>query len=246
MSALVTVSVVSHGQNGLVNQLLADIDLECRTPLELVLTENAPDTQALRQSASFPTTHISNERAKGFGANHNAAFRHCRTPFFCVLNPDVRLNSDPFPELTRILADSRVGAVGPLIRNRQGVIEDSARLFPTPAALLKKLLSREAEGPDYPVDRGPLSVDWIAGMCLVFRSETYTRLAGFDERYFLYYEDVDLCRRLRHRGLAVIYDPSALVIHDARRASRRNPRLALHHARSMARYFLSTFGKTYV
>ena len=76
-------------------------------------------------------------------------------------------------------------------------------------------------------------------MCMLFRSETFRALGGFDERYFLYYEDVDLCRRAARRGLAVVYDPGVELIHDARRASRRNPRLALHHARSIARYFMS-------
>jgi GT2 family glycosyltransferase len=74
---------------------------------------------------------------------------------------------------------------------------------------------------------------------MLFRSETFRALGGFDERYFLYYEDIDLCRRAARRGLAVVYDPRVELVHDARRASRRNPRLALHHARSIARYFLS-------
>jgi N-acetylglucosaminyl-diphospho-decaprenol L-rhamnosyltransferase len=239
MSPLVTVSVVSHRQNRLVNQLVNDIDRESTTALELVLTENVPDSEQLVRSDSFPTEHIVNERPKGFGTNHNAAFKYCRTPFFCVLNPDIRLSSDPFPELTRVLSGPRAGAVGPLIRNPEGSIEDSARLFPTPAALLRKLFSGQAAGPDYAVDTGPIAVDWIAGMCMLFRSETYKELRGFDERYFLYYEDVDLCRRLRQRGFAIIYSPRAEVIHYARRASRHNPRLAFHHALSMARYFLS-------
>jgi N-acetylglucosaminyl-diphospho-decaprenol L-rhamnosyltransferase len=239
MSALVTVSVVSHRQNRLVNQLVNDIDRECTTALELVLTENVADSERPVGSESFPTEHIVNDRARGFGANHNAAFKYCRTPFFCVLNPDVRLNSDPFPELIRVLSDCGAGTAGPLIRHPEGSVEDSARLFPTPAALLRKLFSGQAAGPDYAVDRGPIAVDWIAGMCMLFRSETYKELRGFDERYFLYYEDVDLCRRLKQRGFATIYSPRAEVIHDARRASRRDPRLALHHALSMARYFLS-------
>jgi N-acetylglucosaminyl-diphospho-decaprenol L-rhamnosyltransferase len=239
MSALVTVSVVSHRQNRLVNQLVGDIDREAKTALELVLTENAPDSARLVRSDSFPTAHIANERPKGFGANHNAAFRYCRTPFFCVLNPDVRLDSDPFPELIRVLSERNAGSVGPLIRNPEGSVEDSARRFPTPSILLGKLFSGQA-GPDYPADRGAIEVDWIAGMFMLFRSDAYQALGGFDERYFLYYEDVDFCRRMRQRRLAVVYDPRVEVIHDAQRASRRNPRLAFHHLMSMARYFAKT------
>ena len=244
MNPLVSVSVVSHGQNDLVGQLVEDIDRHCKSAVELILTENIPDAAPPKASSVYPTLHVANTKRKGFGANHNAAFRHCRAPFFCVMNPDVRMRLDPFPELTGVLADPLVGVAGPLVRNPAGAVEDSARRFPTLAGIARKLVSRARRGPDYRTDTGPVRVDWIAGMCMLFRSETFKALGGFDERYFLYYEDVDLCRRAAQSGLAVVYDPRAELVHDARRGSRRNPRLALHHARSMARYFLSTSGKT--
>jgi hypothetical protein len=245
VNPVVSVSVVSHGQSELVGQLVEDIDRNCSTAVELILTENIPGAPRLKHSSVYPTQHIANEQPKGFAANHNAAYRHCRAPFFCVMNPDVRMRLDPFPELTNVLSDAGVGVTGPLIRNPGGSVEDSARRFPTLTGLAVKLLLRGQRGPDYRADGGPVKVDWIAGMCMLFRSETFRALGGFDERYFLYYEDVDLCRRAAQRGLAVVYHPGVELIHDARRASRRNPRLALHHVRSIARYFLSTSGKSF-
>lgn len=241
--ALVTLSVVSHRQNRLVNQLIDDVDQHCKAGITVVLTENVPDAEEFAASASHPTDRVRNAYPKGFGANHNAAFRRCRTPYFCVMNPDVRLHADPFPQLVSVVSKPTVGVVGPLIRNPDGGVEDSARRFPTPAALVRKLFTAPA-GADYPSDRGPLAVDWVAGMCMLFRSSAYEAVQGFDERYFLYYEDVDLCRRLQRLRLAVIYEPRVEVVHDARRASRRNPRLALHHAKSMARYLLSARGES--
>jgi len=238
VNPVVSVSVVSHGQGELAGQLVEDIDRNCATPVELILTENLPGAPRLKRSSVYPTQHVENEKPKGFGANHNGAFGHCRAPFFCVVNPDIRMRRDPFPAMTSVLSDAGVGLVGPLIRNPAGGVEDSARRFPTLAGLAAKLLPGE-HGPDYRIDIGPVRVDWIAGMCMLFRSETFRALGGFDERYFLYYEDVDLCRRAARRGLAVVYDPGVELIHDARRASRRNPRLALHHARSIARYLLT-------
>jgi GT2 family glycosyltransferase len=87
------------------------------------------------------------------------------------------------------------------------------------------------------VDKGAVEVDWIAGMFMLFRSDTYRALGGFDETYFLYYEDVDLCHRLRKTGKSVIYNPAAEIVHDARRASRKDPRLAYRHLCSALRYF---------
>jgi len=233
----ITLSVVSHGQNALVNQLIEDVERHCTGTVTLVLAQNAPDAVPLTapgRASGFEI--VVNERPKGYGANHNAAFTRCRTPFFCVANPDIRLPSNPFPPLLQALQDRGTGVVGPLVRSPAGKIEDSARRFPTIGVVLRKLLGGKP-GPDYPVNRGPIEVDWVAGMFMLFRSDSYRAIAGFDEAYFLYYEDVDLCRRLRKAGKSVIYNPAVEIVHEARRASRRNPRLALHHFASALRYF---------
>ena len=232
----VTLSVVSHRQNALVNQLLEDIQRHCADRVALILTENLPDPTPLATGAlSCPVERIANARVKGFGANRNAAFRHCRSPYFCVVNPDIRLPADPFPSLIPNFDDQAVAAVGPLVRSPAGTIEDSARRFPTAGALLKKILV-ERRQPDYPADQGPLKVDWVAGMFMLFRSDAYRSVGGFDEAYFLYYEDVDICHRLRGGGAAVIFEPRAEAIHDARRASRRDLRLARHHVAGIFRF----------
>lgn len=237
-TALITVSIVSHGQGRLVNALLADLRRHCRG-ISLVLTENIPEEEPLRIDGwAGAVDRITNERVKGFGANHNAAFQRCSTPYFCVANPDVRLSSDPFPALVSSLQGPRAAVAGPLVRSPAGGIEDSARRFPTPASIVRRVV-RGDSGPDYPVDRGPLVVEWIAGMFMLFRAATYRDLGGFDEAYFMYYEDVDLCRRAGRAGGEVIYNPGAQIVHDARRASRHNPRLAYHHALSALRFLLS-------
>ena len=232
----VTASVVSHAQNALVNQLLGDLGRVCAGQVKLILTENAPDAVALEpQRARCPAERIVNDRRQGFGANHNQAFRRCDTPFFCVLNPDLRLARNPFPDLMAQLSAPTRAAVGPLVRTPSGEIENSARRFVTPGSLLRKFFHRR-DDPEYPADRGPIAVDWIAGMFILFRADAYRASGGFDEAYFLYYEDVDLCQRLRRQGLEVIYDPQVEVTHDARRASRRHLRLMAHHLASMLRY----------
>ena len=232
----ITLSVVSHGQNVLVNQLLADIGRVCANRVALILTENIPDATPLETGAlDCPVEFLRNSRRQGFGANHNAAFQHCRTPYFCVCNPDIRLSQDPFPELLDSLAAPEAAVVGPLVSTPTGLVEDSARRYPTATALGKKLI-REPTAPDYPIDRGPIAVDWIGGMFMLFRADAFRAVGGFDESYFMYYEDVDLCARLRLDRRTVIYDPRARVIHDARRESRRKLRLAMHHLASILRF----------
>jgi N-acetylglucosaminyl-diphospho-decaprenol L-rhamnosyltransferase len=234
----ITLSVVSHRQNALVNQFLADVQRVCAGRVALVLTQNVPDPMPFATSSlDCPAEIIVNPERKGFGANHNAAFLRCRTPYFCVVNPDIRLQADPFTPLIANFSRKDVAVAGPLVRNPAGAAEDSARRFPTAGSLLKKIFI-DTKAPDYPTDRGPLQVDWLAGMFLLLRSDAFRAIGGFDEGYFLYYEDVDLCYRLRVAGQMVVYEPGAELIHDARRASRRNPRMAWHHVASALRFLI--------
>lgn len=229
---MVTLSVVSHQQNALVNTLVADLRRHASDSLRIIVTENVPDGTTLECNGAEV---IANHAVKGFAANHNTAFTRCRTPYFCVCNPDVRLSRDPFPGLIGSLREPAHAVVGPLVRTPLGQVEDSARRFPTLFSLLRKAI-KSSTGPAYPIDQGPIAVDWVAGMFMLFRSEDYRAVRGFDESYFLYYEDVDICRRIGRAGGKVIFNPQVEVLHDARRASRRNPRLARHHLASAIRF----------
>jgi GT2 family glycosyltransferase len=228
----ITVSIVSHRQNALVNELLGDLWRHCGLSLRVVLTENVPGEVPFAAGAAEV---IVNRSPKGFGANHNAAFRRCATDLFCIANPDIRIGSDPFPALCEALSDPAVAVVGPLVRSPAGTVEDSARRFPTVLSLARKAFAGQA-GPDYRTDQGTTRVDWVAGMFMLFRSAAFRGAGGFDERFFMYYEDVDICRRLRAQGLATVFEPRASVVHDARRASRRDPRLMAIHGTSALRY----------
>jgi GT2 family glycosyltransferase len=235
--ASVTVSVVSHRHGRLVRTLLDDLDKYCAGTCEVILTVNVPEDLDLAiPGRRNPVTVVENAVPRGFAANHNAAFRSAQTQFFCVINPDVRLKSNPFPVLASVLEDSRVGVVAPLVRNSSGAIENSARKFPTPKILARKVLGLVSEPLPYDGTK-LLEPDWVAGMFMLFRSEFYRSLGGFDEGYFLYYEDIHLCARLRVAGMRVVLEPRVEIIHDAQRASHRNLRHAWWHAMSILRFF---------
>jgi hypothetical protein len=237
-SEAITISVVSHAHGGLVGRLLDDIAAHVRTEFEVLLTLNVPEpVEPQWRALPVRLRTIANERPKGYGANHNAAFRQARGRFFCVMNPDLQLSRDPFPPLVAALADARNGVAAPLVTDAAGCVEDSARRFPTFVSLAAKALHRRPVL-DYAIGNAPFFPDWVAGMFMLFRNETYAALGGFDERYFLYYEDVDLCRRLRARGMQVVVVPQASVVHLARRASHRDLRHLRWHMGSALRYLV--------
>lgn len=234
----ISISIVSHGQGALVAQLLQDIRTHCAaTSLHVLLTLNIEE-RLLFDIADFPfgILIISNRQRRGFAANHNAAFAQACGEYFCVLNPDIRFDSDPFPALLAGLSDAAAGVAAPLVLGPGGGIEDSARRFPTPLGIACKLFGSQ-RNPDYAIAQAPVYPDWIAGMFMLWRADVFRQLGGFDEGFFLYYEDVDICARLRRAGFQVLLLPVVKVTHYAQRASRRNARYLRWHLASMLRYF---------
>lgn len=236
----ITLSVVSHGQGILVFDLLQDLAKNCtKTKLDVILTLNvSEELPASLSLLPYQVLVLRNTVPLGFGENHNRALRLAKTPIFCVINPDVRLEADIFATLIDIVMEPSCGVVAPLIVNGSGAIEDSTRKFPTPFTILCKALGG-CWGPDYQIGKGPLEPDWVAGMFMVIRRDTYESVGGFDEKFFLYYEDVDLCARIRSNGLRIVMTPTVSAVHKARRSSHRSLRHAFFHIRSMARFFTS-------
>lgn len=224
----------------LVALLMADIQKHCcDLSIDLILTLNVEEPLIFCESDYFyPIKVIRNPMPKGFGANHNQAFEHANGQYFCVINPDIRLESDPFSALLAHVKNPAVGVVAPWVMGPTGALEDSVRRFPTPSIILAKVFGRRND-PDYSLTAHNIEPDWVGGMCMLFFSPVFQQLRGFDERYFLYYEDVDLCARLRLAGYRVVVCPDSQVIHQAQRSSHRSLKFLRWHIASMLRFFLS-------
>lgn len=238
--AMISVSVVSHGHGVMVEHLIRQL-ADCPEIGQIILTRNIPETSDLQPGGKLEI--IDNQVPAGFGANHNVAFRRCREPFFCIVNPDIELPENPFPTLQSCLLEHNAALAAPLVLSSDGKIEDSVRRFPT----IFSLLSKTFGGPDgrYSVapNQAPFSPEWVAGMFMLFKSIDYKVMDGFDAGYYLYYEDVDICVRLWKAGLRIVFCPSVSVIHAARRESHRNWRFLRWHIFSMLRYFLKHSGR---
>lgn len=231
-----TVSVVSHGHGQMVWDLVESL-LFYSEVSQIILTinvsENVPDFQDERVKVVF------NKTTKGFGENHNAAFRSGESEYFCVLNPDIVFEANPFPVLLSVLNDTKVGLVAPLVISPVGRPEDSMRRFITPVSMAKRVFCYDLGS--YPLRFGgeDFFPDWVAGMFMLFRSEAYARTGGFDERYFMYCEDADICTRIWRLGHKVVGCLSTYVIHNAQRASHRSWKHLSWHMRSLLRHMFS-------
>lgn len=236
----ISISIVSHLQVPLLKTLLGDLNRCCTTyPLEVLITLNVAETLPLNMNDfSFPVIVHANQSRQGFSANHNQAFKRSSGQYFCVMNPDIRLDGEVFAALHACLRDATVGVAAPVVLSANGAMEDSARRFPTPLKILCKALGGCRDS-DYAVEDKTVFPDWVAGMFMLFRREIFAQVAGFDEHYFLYYEDVDLCARLRLLGYKTALCPAAKVVHHAQRSSHRNLKYLRWHLTSMLHFFCS-------
>ena len=205
----------------------------------VIVVDNAStdDTRTAANEAGLEVVSLPLNR--GLGAAVNLGVERTEGDCFALLNPDVRLDeADVVERLQEHLVDPRVGAVAPALVLPTGELQDSARRVPSPADLARRrILGRT---PDVVRATGPVGVDWAVAACLVVRRSAFESIAGFNERYFLYFEDVDLGVRLRAAGYQVLYDPTVRVFHQHQAASRSSltSPAARAHFRSALTFYL--------
>lgn len=231
----VAVSVVSHGHGDLVWGLVDQL-VNCSEVSQVIVTLNIPEAFPAARHARV--TLVENPCPKGFGANHNAAFAQTDSEFYCVINPDIVLIDDPFATLLDESTQYCTGLIAPLVVGGNGASEDSMRCFLTPLSMVKRLLGLASDACSLYRGGSAFYPDWVAGMFMLFRSEAYEKVQGFDERYFMYCEDADICTRLWMAGYKIMGCPAVSVIHNAQRASHRSFKHFSWHVRSIARYFV--------
>jgi N-acetylglucosaminyl-diphospho-decaprenol L-rhamnosyltransferase len=148
----------------------------------------------------------------GFAVGVNAGARTARGDRFAVLNPDVDfVTTHVMDRLERHLEHPAVGVAAPALELPDGEVQGSAREVPSPFDLCRRRFWKKS--PDEVRIDKPVTVDWVVAACLAIRREAFDAVGGFDERYFLYFEDVDFGVRLRQAGYAIVYDPTIRVLH---------------------------------
>jgi len=228
---------------------------------EIIVVDNASGDDLAGIQTRWPDIKIiSSPKNLGMGGGNNLGIDAAGAPFVLVLNPDTVIQGQALPILLNYLKNNpEVGMVGPKLLYPDGSLQYSCARFPR---FFMPFLRRTFLGQYFKAARDSftmndfdhnsiIAVDWLMGSCIMFRQEI--RLTGsrifrprFDERYFMYFEDIDLARQFRSKGLKVIYNPEAVVIHDHQRQSAKHPwylalfldRLAWRHTSSWLKYFI--------
>lgn len=212
-------------------------------------TDGSPETVL----SDFPGVNlVMNDRNVGYAKACNQGVAKTSEPYVMVMNSDTVLSSGTARELTAYLdADPGVAIVGPRVLNGDGSLQYSCREFPSiPDAVAHGFIglfkagnraSSRYKKMSWSHDE-PAEVDWVSGCFFAARRKALEELGGFDESYYMYVEDVDLCWRAWNSGWKVAYLPSCDVHHHIGMSSRAVPaRMVFHHHASMLRFHFKTY-----
>lgn len=188
------------------------------------IIDNTSSINLELKSKTLGFRYYSDGITRGYGANNNKNFSVLKVKkedIFIVCNPDISINIDNFGSLLDKFRESNSDIYGVKVYESYDLETWSSHnrsfpgLFDPIISLIfkKKLFENDVDTYAYP--------DWIGGAFMIFKSESYSELKGFDETFFMYYEDIDLCYRAKRLGKTIVYDPNFFIIHEARRAGRK-------------------------
>jgi len=246
----VDIVIVSYRGAPLLRRCLASLRAHLRDgEATVTVVDNASgDGTAEMVATEFPEFRLEAQTANlGFAAGTNLGIRAGSAPYVLALNPDAAIEAGTLHTLLKLLeSDARIGCCGPELLRDDGSLDHAGRRsFPTPLSALGHFsgIGRRARGgrlaayraPE--VERGP--VDAVNGAFMLLRRTALDQVGNFDEGYWMYMEDLDLCARLGQAGWLTFYEPRSRALHTkaGTTGGHRSPRLNVAFHRGMGRFY---------
>ena len=218
-SKQLSIIIVNYRSEGYLKGCIASIYNKINNySFEIIVVNNDPEMVETRLIASLPAGRdikiINNKKNLGFGSANNIGAKQAQGEYLLLLNPDTQIETSNFEEmLERILKDGNVGAIAPKLVTEEGKVQPwCAGKEPT----LKRLIKNNfgiIESKKIWESQDEISADWVSGAVLLVKKEIFEKVNGFDENFFMYFEDLDLCQKIRQAGFGVLYYPRAQVLH---------------------------------
>lgn len=246
---MTTASIVTfHTKHNVLTRLLKCV---LNSPIEKIYIIDNSSTDELRDffKDNSRVDYYHSQLNLGYGAAHNIAIRKAiesGAEYHVVLNPDVYWSENVIQYLQCFMSDSpNVGLVMPKVLYPTGEIQYLCKLLPTPFDLFRRrfitgLSTRNSQDFNYELRWSGydkvVEVPSLSGCFMFMRCSVLEKIGGFDERYFMYAEDIDLCRRIGEIS-ETIYNPNVTIIHEYDKGSYKNPKLLRYHIKSICKYF---------
>ena len=258
----VHVVTVSYYSGEYLTRMLQSLPTATSLPLVVTVANNASGDHSLTKNvgesgAIASIVEVGSNRGYGGGVNAAATLETRKSNWILVTNPDLVFEPGAIDELVAVgSSDPSIGVVGPLIRTPSNDVYPSARKLPSLRtgighALFSGIWKSNPWTRSYRSDREspPRERDagWVSGACMLIRTEAFEAVGGFDEKFFMYFEDVDICARLNAAGWRVVYGPSAEVQHVGAHATTQvNREMVRAHHRSAYAYLASRYHAWYL
>ncbi len=199
--------------NGLKCEILVSSNSCYDTPTQDTLIKAVPDI-----------TWIFNKQNFGFAGGINLGIRKCTAKHIMILNVDARIKSSLIIPLKYLIENKKAGLIGPRIMDQDSHLQDTCRTFMTPARLTVRMLRRLFSKRDVLLNENfdynkIKTVDWVIGACMVTTNEAIKKVGLLDDKYFLYVEDMDWCKRFWNNNYEVIYLPTFTIEYKGDRKS---------------------------
>jgi N-acetylglucosaminyl-diphospho-decaprenol L-rhamnosyltransferase len=237
-----TCVVVTYNSAGPLRSLLLDLAEAGIAPASVMVVDNASEDDSAAIARSSGAEVVQSAENIGFGRACNLALSRLQTPLVCILNPDVRLGPDTLPPLIRLLGgDPSVAVCGPIwdagnptVRRPSSAFTDL--LGALPQRLFRHVARWSRDRPTGPGEPNAIEVPFVVGALMLARTEALLQVGGFDDRFFLYYEEEDLCIALRERGWRAVVVRSSVARHAGTGSSDGSSQEALAPLRLRSEY----------
>ena len=240
---LISASIVLFNEDLKTLQKTVNCFLEVPLKKQLFLIDNSSTNKLQEFFLDEKITYINVGENKGFGAAHNLVIDKVSSDYHLILNPDVEFSKDTISQLIDKLGENKkVSMISPKVFYPNGEAQTTCRKKPT----VKEMIFRrtgmfKSYGNKKQYSNKDLSKsfspEFIHGCFMLFKTDDFIKLKGFDERYFLYMEDADICREIKQLGKEILFCPEVQITHIHRTGSAKNVKLLFYHIFSAIKYF---------
>ena len=240
------VSIVSHGHANLIIRL--DVVRKINEKYNVIITDNISDEKLKDYCEENSISYIPNKVKKGFGENNNQNYKFAKNnlgmnheDFFLILNPDIEISMEELEKSLNVCKTGNIDAATINLIKDNDIYDYNVRRFPKLINFIESyLFNKNSTIIDKNKINDNIYVDWASGSFLLIKSKLYEAVCGFDEKYFMYCEDLDICKRIYVKtGTKIYYIHNIIAKHYAAHNNRRLlSKHFLWHLKSILRYCL--------
>jgi len=240
-----SIIVLSYGSVKYLERCFLSIDRKIagRVDYELILVNNEEGIDVFFLSQRFPDLKIISCANKGFGAGNNFANRYAQGKILLFLNPDTEIVSDNIESVISLFDNhGEIGIIGSnlLLPGGENQAWSCGQAASLKEVVKNKTMIRSKNRP-WRKNKKAL-VDWVSGTALFIRKSLFEQLGGFDEKFFMYFEDMDLCTRARQAGRKVVYNPDFSILHYGGKSYQDKTKQRRDYHISQKYYFQKHYG----